>query len=154
MQEDIPERNQQVKLMNHIFGTAKPVLAWLGDDIGDVCPTLPEDIWQAERFRGRSSGYNAMNGNVNVAAGDKRKKFTRLHKFEPVSTTEVETFLRLCRAITALCERDYWHRVWIVPEVFVAQQLVLCCGGQRIPWKDLSNICGGLLSSFPLQSLP
>jgi hypothetical protein len=104
--------------MNHIFGTAKPVLAWLGEDIGDVCATLPEDIWQAERFRGRSSGYNVMNGNVNVAAGDKRKKFTRLHRFEPVSTTEVETFLRLCRAITALCERDYWHRVWIVPGSF------------------------------------
>jgi len=41
--------------------------------------------------------------------------------------------------MTSLLSRQYWGRLWIVQEVFLAKSLTLMCGKQTITWQELSN---------------
>lgn len=39
--------------------------------------------------------------------------------------------------VRRLLEREYWSRVWIVQEVVLAAQVIICCGSKSIPWNAL-----------------
>jgi hypothetical protein len=36
------------------------------------------------------------------------------------------------RALALLCQRSYWFRIWIVQEITVANNIVICCGNEFI----------------------
>lgn len=45
-------------------------------------------------------------------------------------------------ALRSLFNRDYWNRLWVVQEVFRAQETWVYCGSSRLPWavyKEASN---------------
>ncbi|KAH7359911.1 heterokaryon incompatibility protein-domain-containing protein [Pyrenochaeta sp. MPI-SDFR-AT-0127] len=37
-------------------------------------------------------------------------------------------------ALRSLFKRDYWNRLWVVQEVFLAQETWVYCGSSRLPW--------------------
>jgi hypothetical protein len=43
------------------------------------------------------------------------------------------------RSVLSLLSREYWTRVWIIQEVFRARKILICCGDERLPWKDLAK---------------
>lgn len=46
---------------------------------------------------------------------------------------------RLEGAILSLCERTYWHRVWILQEIFLAKTCVVMCGRGSIKSESLET---------------
>ena len=38
-------------------------------------------------------------------------------------------------ATVSLFERDYWGRLWVVQEVFNAQDIIVYCGATQVPWS-------------------
>ncbi|KAK4238448.1 heterokaryon incompatibility protein-domain-containing protein [Achaetomium macrosporum] len=44
------------------------------------------------------------------------------------------------QAVSKLCQRPYWRRVWIVQEICLARRLVVKCGASQIPWKLISEL--------------
>jgi hypothetical protein len=120
-QDDIEERNMQVQFMNHIFGTAKPVFAWLGEHIAAGCRNLQDDLLHF------------------LVCLSKDWKNLYLDTVE-----DLETFLNVGNAVVDICKSNYWSRMWIVQEIIVSQQLFLCFGSQRVGWKDFRKCCGAL----------
>lgn len=132
-QNDIPERNQQVKFMNHIFKTARPVFGWLGEDVGisvdAICPDFVDDLRRFDfaRFDDLIKQYN-------------KKDWQHTDTLPPLDDQEFKSkVIQLCSATTLLCQSHYWDRIWIVQEVLVAHDLILCYAGQRLSWTELRS---------------
>ena len=43
-------------------------------------------------------------------------------------------------ALKALCNRDYWQRMWILQEVSLAKSLTVYCGEDRVDWRAFVNL--------------
>ncbi|ETI21671.1 hypothetical protein G647_08018 [Cladophialophora carrionii CBS 160.54] len=82
----------------------------------------------------RSSGYTrAQRVIVWLGTGDEgqKKALEQLGSHSPSvqAPGELESLL-------ALCENDYWDRIWIVQEVILAKKLLLKYDNQKIPWSS------------------
>ncbi|KAI9765876.1 MAG: hypothetical protein M1839_005292 [Geoglossum umbratile] len=48
-------------------------------------------------------------------------------------------------AILALFSRNYWKRLWIIQEILLAQDLVVCCGQKQIHWGSFESFWNELV---------
>jgi hypothetical protein len=51
-------------------------------------------------------------------------------------------------AFVELCDRSYWHRLWIIQEVVLEKELEIHCGNSQLHWEELVKVCKNL-SSIP-----
>jgi hypothetical protein len=57
------------------------------------------------------------------------------------SSTSMQPILsqiELSEAISSLCERQYWKRLWVFQELRHAQSITLMCGAHTITWKEFA----------------
>ncbi|KAF7883792.1 hypothetical protein EAF00_011104 [Botryotinia globosa] len=114
-QDDVIERNHQVMQMGSIYKQAREVIVWLGDKtdqgFGNDAETLIPDV----EF-------------------DFIKKLAALQK-DPACkgygadvTIENDELLLGAELVSlgVLCSRSYWNRSWIVQEVLLAKDFVIC----------------------------
>jgi len=45
---------------------------------------------------------------------------------------------RICDALVALCEDEYWNRTWIIQEILLARKLSVMSGTVKVEWSTLS----------------
>ncbi|KAF2672563.1 HET-domain-containing protein [Microthyrium microscopicum] len=135
-QNDIPERNYQVKLMSSIYRDAKKVLVWLGESDKDIERTVK---WMR---RSLSPGFF----DVSIAKGTNDSKWhskTDSPKDIPASNPVTNWFRRslLCgsgeiattdiksdHGMQKLLENPYWQRMWTCQEFALASwdPIVIC----------------------------
>ena len=48
--------------------------------------------------------------------------------------------LKQAEGVLALCERNYWKRIWIVQEVMLARQATIYCGSKNICWSSFESL--------------
>jgi len=110
-QTNVLEQNHQVQMMREIYTQACCVWIWLGETDGT---TLSDVAMQYLETR------VALNGkDVNP------KKLWNARK---------------AKAIFALCEKEYWRRIWIVQEVLLAKEVKILCGGRCVQWIKLQQL--------------
>jgi len=111
-QNDVEEQNHQVGLMRHIYTEAISVIAWLGpsDRHSSIFMQLVENTTLTDNrpFRRRLIRDELQNREYNFVA----------------------TFHGIFR-------RSYWHRTWIIQEIYFARKISVQCGHKVISWKDL-----------------
>jgi hypothetical protein len=114
-QKDLSERNQQVAIMDQIYGQARTVTAWLGesDSHTDKAIQLLEISWDIPVSDDPSFDIKSLILNI-----------------------PSEQWL----ALSSLLSRPYFRRAWVVQEVALAKQLVLLCGNRVIPWEHLVHL--------------
>ncbi|KAL6898785.1 HET domain-containing protein [Trichoderma evansii] len=110
-QSNVVERNHQVQKMRQIYSNAKSASVGLGKD--DT--SSGNDI--AMRYMARRTSYEA--GNLN---------FGKLWSARQV------------KAILALCEMNYWRRVWIIQEIMLAKEVTIYCGSKSITWNKFEQL--------------
>jgi hypothetical protein len=128
-QADAAEKSDQVQQMHRIYTEASLVVAWLGD-IADGSDLL--------------LGHLARMGEWLWAVEDNRVLALHQHP---------ETLRAIADAFQALCQREYWQRLWILPEFAVATHVQIVCGGVRIWDWQLSAVLE-FTSSLTLSYLP
>jgi hypothetical protein len=109
-QDNKVERSEQVRLMSHIFTDAAFVLVWLGEN--------GEDGESAMRIISAHS-----------CSGD----------LEPTRKPGWVTASLESKAVRAFCRRPYWKRLWIVQEVILARDILVCCGSMRVEWDTFED---------------
>jgi hypothetical protein len=119
------EKIYQLRLMNTIYSRAAQVSIWLGED-DDWSKTLGEFIPQVCEARTK---YQAT---VNA------------RPVMELSATELEK-LGLPRrydlrylALSALVNRPWFDRTWIIQEVAKSSIAVVYCGDWTVPWRDFA----------------
>lgn len=110
-QGNAAERNHQVKIMGSIYSNANTVLIWLG------------------------SASAAESAGLRILIGPKARLEKRLSELDEAVRKAREAEQNQARAaVGALCKRDYWSRIWVVQEVALAKNKIICCGGLQMPW--------------------
>ncbi|THV54829.1 hypothetical protein BGAL_0019g00300 [Botrytis galanthina] len=121
-QDDVIERNHQVMQMGSIYKQAREVIVWIGDKTDQgvenhadiLIPDIGFDF--VKKLAGlqkdlmcKSSGADVTIENDGLLLG-----------------AELVSLDRLCR-------RPYWNRLWIVQEVLLAKDLVICWSNKHSP---------------------
>jgi hypothetical protein len=113
-QDDQQERTDQVCLMGDIYRKADIVIMWLGEDEddGDTALVFLENF-QEQLVSPRDMGSLMMSD---------------------------DDFDDAWIAVGKLFKRPYWGRLWIIQEVLLAQNPVVCCGAASCSWGFIQLI--------------
>ncbi|KAI8716114.1 HET domain-containing protein [Fusarium sp. LHS14.1] len=112
-QEDVPERNRQVRMMHHIYFRAKTVVVWLGKRYAEYEPSLP-DLQGLGHFK-PPNGQQSEDGpqsDLSVAQEPNQRKLAE-----------------------DLYSNGYWSRLWIIQEIGRAHNIKVCFGNYAVEWE-------------------
>lgn len=152
-QSDMEEKRQQVAQMDRVFGDADLVYAWLGlsspgteqamkwiAKTGSQAPTIsPDKIWR--RDLPHNEIYDYLEARSPEEPDDK----------EMSGASDIAQFLYhilnddqvwrhgIVKGIHDILRRDYWHRVWVIQELALAQNIVIMCGGESVSFDDFDR---------------
>jgi hypothetical protein len=115
-QNDIQERNAQVRRMMDIFGSATLVVIWLGEGNEDSERAMDFMNRHSDSIRAAEDPYELMESVLSQGG--------QFH----------DEWVSLFQGIMA---RPWWGRVWIVQEVVAAKSLIVLCGMSSVDWLSL-----------------
>ncbi|KAG8526107.1 uncharacterized protein KY384_000100 [Bacidia gigantensis] len=121
-QENIPERNSQVRRMHDVYRSAHRVVVWLG---------------KADEESGMAVDFLKMFDRRR----DRQRVLLRQH-----NVTCYDRLESIYRALVALYRRSYFRRSWIRQEVAVAKKIEVRCGDDEMSWYALKR-CAARLPS-------
>ncbi|KAF5660675.1 heterokaryon incompatibility protein [Fusarium heterosporum] len=129
-QDDILERNEQVKRMTNIYTFAHQVVAWLGEESNDskhALATLQHVSLQLEATKA---------GRVIAAPGASEP---RLWRNDHAAQFDERTWQSLMNFV----QREWFYRLWIWQEINLAGKGHMQCGSDKIQWSDfwLAILC-------------
>jgi hypothetical protein len=130
-QQDIEERNEQVKRMTNIYILAQRVVAWLGEESNDSKHALT-----ALRHVGRQLEVT-KSGRI-IAAHNATESELWRNDHKPSFDQ------RTWQALMNFMERAWFYRVWCWQEIKLGSaQAVLQCGRDKIAWNKfwLAVLC-------------
>jgi hypothetical protein len=107
-QEDVSERNHQVRVMEKIYSQAQGVVAWLGRAQKNGDPVM-------RHLNGIGDIHDPARDSPSSLLDNVKKAFNK--------STALEKW----------CNRTYWQRMWIVQEIMLNHQVTLCCGTISMP---------------------
>lgn len=119
-QNDIPERNRQVSLMNAIYSRAIKVVIWVGED--DPSAEGAEEMTQL------LVSLAAQNPDVLDYNSPIRRSIRD-------SLSGHEKHVKLLRSGLAFLENEWFHRVWTFQEVFLSRKADIICGRHSFHWE-------------------
>ena len=126
-QDNIDERNVQVRLMRDIFHRSQCTVVWLGEEAQNSAAAI-----HLVRSLARTSQKSPKNG---------PKCPAWYHGVDNLPPLYSETW----RALSTLLRRPWFYRAWIVQEVAVSKDTEVRCGEDSISWRELHNAVAYLL---------
>ena len=125
-QDDVAERNEQVRIMRHIYELASGVLVWLG--AGDE--TVLAAIHLINHIFDTASAHwsRSHEGEVVFYDVDDFADFPPQATFPPPDSDEWSPLVKFF-------SRQWFQRTWIIQEVAVAKEVALLCGDPQISWS-------------------
>ena len=118
-QQDVPDKNQQVRLMGNIYKSAERVLVWLGEELSGV-----ESVFETIRSFPLPrlipvGGYSTPQPirNQRVAFEEKAKLLDSL----------------FYTSLRRICQRPWFRRVWVFQEVCLNTHSTVFCGDLSLP---------------------
>jgi hypothetical protein len=110
-QESIEEKNEQVQMMGQIFSKAEEVIAYLGEDDGQV----------KSLFRAVDACLGESCTSLNLPIEDEKVIDVTQKRLHELQTNAFQ-------ARHALESMSYWGRTWMVQEITLARSVSLLCG--------------------------
>ncbi|GME52847.1 hypothetical protein BP6252_11115 [Neofusicoccum parvum] len=119
-----PERTQQLGLMSQIYSQASRVVVYLGERAGDS-----DSVMDWLRDNDEPSEIGRDDDRVEIIRPDKA-------------------------IVEALLRRPWFSRVWVLQEVALAGEAVVCCGDKEISWESFKtfrhwNVAARLIKDLP-----
>jgi hypothetical protein len=152
-QNNMQERNHQVKIMSRIFGGADEVLVWLGLASTRIDKTMSDlksmhssvrDLWvngqatDALQLEKRvDAEYLASFALALPTSGSVSRSHFKFMNDTPLRNSWVNG--QATNALQEICDRMYWTRLWVFQELRSAKHISLMCGGGVIPFAKLAN---------------
>ncbi|KAM5349712.1 hypothetical protein ACJ41O_006217 [Fusarium nematophilum] len=124
-QNDVPEKNQQVKLMGSIYQSAESVVSWLGAESPDSAATLLFIQQAAECLR--AAGFQPLDffARIESLMGGRREGL--------LSKTVIN-------GLTELLKRQAFYRGWVFQESYLAQERFFVCGHDWVNAEDFEAL--------------
>ena len=129
-QDDVEERNYQVSQMGRIYSNASRVVVWLG--ASDPKCSLAISVLSKT---GEDSDWASFSNSSILCPPATEKGITKLE------------------AIKSLCYREYWTRLWIIQEILLATEILICCGDETVSWSALASFFALLTKPLDRKSV-
>ena len=120
-QSSIPEKNLQVPRMCDIYRLAHRVVVWLGPDMDDGGHALETLEYLGQQL------VVTLDNRLLQAPGAREPEW-----YDP--DIELPYSQKEWVAIDKLLARAWFTRQWIVQEILLAQDAVICCGNSQVSW--------------------
>ncbi|KAK8070597.1 hypothetical protein PG997_010800 [Apiospora hydei] len=133
-QADKAEKSIQVPLMTVIYRSAARVLVWLGPERDDSALAMRLIGFTGARVEVDWSSYSYTGFDADYLAGVETE-------FGMVFSDPA-----FVASVGSLLEREWFKRVWVRQEVFLARQAVSFCGMSEMGWVDFRK--GALVLAF------
>lgn len=155
-QKDEAEKTQQVRLMSNIFSQARVVIGWLGLPVeNDRCAFDLFRILGASTNEPASRSWTGNNTNAEPDSVQAVRDLTDAGLIEDFGDL-FHPGSAIGRAATALCQRPWFRRLWVVQEAVLAQVLEIRCGALSISsqqfFAGVEALCS-TVSDPPMESL-
>jgi hypothetical protein len=129
-QQDVQERNHQVRIMSHIYKWAECVRVWLGGPTnkdGEAFK-LMEKILYGPQHLGYTIDdlFNPFSDRWVYSDKEVESEWENVHTTVELSNSGG------WEALASIFERSYWSRIWIVQEYLLARDVVIHVGKLRI----------------------
>ncbi|KAF5868701.1 putative heterokaryon incompatibility protein [Botrytis fragariae] len=148
-QEDIPERNSQVKYMGTIYSKSSIVLAWLGEPKTNKCLTSSFTAGWMDKLIPEGDDVDEERDN-DLVFDTFEKMLKDLEAHWESDIDDVASFstqnLRTGAGIIRLFENPWWNRMWTVQEALLGKDTLLISGRRSILQNDLSAIFNSQLA--------
>jgi hypothetical protein len=130
-QADMVEKECQVAMMSETFGRAEVVLACIGMHHDDSEFTASM-LYQFDQYLG-DAGYASI---ALTAQARRYPSISNLKEMEIcirtcnswIDSIDTQEFERFYKGLSELTRRPYFWRIWVLQELFVAQQIRILCG--------------------------
>lgn len=138
-QEDIAERNAQVRIMGDIYSRATNTLIWLGEEDDDVARAMG----LLHRFRGvwdtlglPDFSWGQMQSLVVQFGGENNAQVESIFR---AAFGGHPKHLHACRDIWMLLRRPWFTRKWVIQEVAKSakHRMVLMAGSKTVTWSAI-----------------
>lgn len=126
-QDDNDEVDRQLQIVHKIFSQAKETWAWLGQEEDESSRAI--DLIERLSAHAKSAAILEDAAETEAIEPHLRSKDIDLWK-------EASNLV----ALQDLLLRPYWYRVWIVQEISVSQEIVVCCGQRKFSWGALNDM--------------
>ena len=131
-QTDLGERNHQVGQMAELYSSARRVIVWLGP-CGDGSDDLLDVLGEDAEFECSSETLRLL-AERRFDSKDYDSDHLNQHLFTHI------------KALRSLLTRPYWFRVWIIQEVCLAKEVLVCVGSKSIACNWLVHNAQDLFS--------
>jgi hypothetical protein len=131
-QDDIPERNQQVSIMNKIYQHASRVFIWIGPGNDDTAETMAMISKIAHCI------HNSCDPGISMTSwlSKMTTKNKKVKMMSEVSKIIAADFPRTSwQSFWNFYQADWFFRVWVIQEVRQQQYVLLLCGDFEIAWN-------------------
>jgi hypothetical protein len=133
-QEDITERNAQVRMMGDIYGRATNTIIWLGEEDDDVTRAM---VWLQRFYTVWEIQYAGRTENVISAYFARVGVNDSLEAENALQSAFGDRRLEAYRAIWMLLRRPWFTRKWVIQEVAKSTkyEMELIVGSKKVAWK-------------------
>lgn len=118
-QQDVQEKQHQVKQMGDIYRYANNVFMWLGAQISETIDAGAEELLRIDGLP-KDTEHGAWS----------RSGYTRT--LDPISAA--------CSAMMEIAQNPYWGRMWIIQEVLLAQSAQIWLGDYVFSWELVKEV--------------
>ncbi|KAJ4055975.1 hypothetical protein NW756_002879 [Fusarium oxysporum] len=133
-QADVDEKNEQVPLMQKIYGQAQNVLVWLGE------PT-DGSILGMRLLQNRMASVGWHQWKVDQTYGKPTLPFFKSVKSSIAMMNRSRLIQeQLNGEVRELLDRPWWRRTWIIPEVVLAKHIQIICGDEVVTWDTMASL--------------
>ncbi|KAL2690140.1 hypothetical protein Neosp_004208 [[Neocosmospora] mangrovei] len=132
-QEDLHEKLQQIRIMDHVYGGAAKTVVWLGKKSHDIARAVSILNRNAEAAR---------RGTIELLRTHGEGQYT-----EPIFVTDTTAFSRFgvtplshqdWKSLAELFSRRWFGRAWMVQEVALSNHVEVLCGDTSLDWDALA----------------
>ncbi|KAH7316975.1 heterokaryon incompatibility protein-domain-containing protein [Stachybotrys elegans] len=120
-QDDLAERNRQVRIMHHIYFRADTVVVWLGKKYAEYEAGLP-DLRKLVHCR-------PSNKEPKLEPSDDQSKSDLSAAQQPREDAQQR------KLAEELYHDGYWNRLWIIQEIGRARNIKVCFGNSVLKWN-------------------
>ena len=139
-QADLRERSEQVRKMQLIYSRAPVVTIWLGE-LQDKAANLSESDMRSAFSYLRGILERHFSKDINNLAAF----------FESLSKTELPMDRTLLRALSSLCRRPWFTRVWVVQEQVLARLARVLYGDEWLSFEQFMRAMKAVSHVLELQ---
>lgn len=149
-QEDLDERNTQVRYMGEIYQNAQCVVVWLGesDDDSDDAVFFMNSLY--ENLDGCDPYLSEKGGGMPSNAAGRLLRHGSIYEYLQYPYTH--SWEKVCR----LLQREWWQRAWIVQEFINGKEITIQLGHRTVRWPVLAifiTFIQSAIEAIPAMSL-